>query len=155
MSLDLKRLARKPAVIAVALFVIGFMSLRACEAGTVEMGASPTNVHGAGLVYTESLSPKWDVGIHLTDNLQWYNETLRPHAGVFAQRIVRRGNFQMGLGVARHTNTSRLIGSPFGFALSIGYDFTDHWGVRYRHWSNAGSAKPNRGLDLLLISYRF
>jgi hypothetical protein len=145
----------KPVTIAIAIFVLAFFGLRECEAGTLEVGGSVTDVRGEGLVYTESFGTKWDIGMYVTGEMKLDGKPVEKHGGVFGQRIVRKGKFQMGLGVAWHMNTSRLIGSELGYALHLGWDFNDRLGVKWRHWSNAGTTRPNRGLDLALISWRF
>ena len=144
----------KPVVYAIAVFLVAFFSMRTCEAGSVEAG--PTLLNGYGLVYTERLYGKWDVGIMLISEQQWDDVPMvRNNGGAFVQRIVSRGNFELGIGVARWINTSRVIGCEFGFALSAGYDFGRHWTVHARHWSNGGTCSPNRGQDLFTIGYRF
>jgi hypothetical protein len=63
--------------------------------------------------------------------------------------------FDLGIGVVALQNTDEFNGSHTNFSLMAGYRFTDHLGLIYRHWSNAGTIKPNTGRDMLLVTYRF
>lgn len=79
-----------------------------------------------------------------------------------AQYIVRLpGSWRLvsiGAGLmARSTgsgNVDELLPSWWNFSLSAGIDLA-HWRVNYRHFSNANMKEPNRGQNLLLLSYRF
>lgn len=63
--------------------------------------------------------------------------------------------FDLGLGIVALQNTDDYNSSHTNFSLLAGYRFTDRLGVIYRHWSNAGTTKPNIGRDMLLLTYRF
>lgn len=148
-------------VVAIVIFVLLFGWLVVSEAkaeGTFELGPtwlSGFDNNGYGFVYTERVAEKWDLGLHLISEQDFYNTVIPNNGGFFVQRVVCKGNFCMGLGATRWINTSRLIGSEFTFGLMVGYQFNDQWGVRIRHWSNAGTKKPNRGQDLLTLTYTF
>jgi len=74
---------------------------------------------------------------------------------VQAQRLVTYKKVTLGVGVANWQHTSRILGDEFTFSLSVSYRLNDSWGLRYRHFSNAGTASPNAGQDILLIGYSF
>jgi len=139
----------------IATFLITFFTLRACEASTIELGSSiATDWRSPALVYTESLG-KWDLGVALIGPQSWDNVTAPINGTIFAQRIVKKGGFSMGLGGATWIKTSRLIGCPIGYTLSLAYDLTKRFGLHYRHWSNGGTCAPNRGQDLLSFGVNF
>lgn len=148
-------------LILVGLFIVGFGLMRACDAdaseATFEVGPTYSGEFngGAGLIYTERFAGKWDIGLMVFSDQDFGKITVQENGGIFAQRIVTAGKFQMGLGAARWIGTSRFIGCEFGFTLSLRYAFTDRWSANIRHWSNAGACRPNRGQDLLTIGYSF
>ena len=142
----------KPVVYAILAFLILFFSIRSCEASTVELG--PTLLNGVGLVYSESIG-HYDVGVMLISDQSWDGIEEGNNGGVFAERMVRKGKFSMGLGAAGWVATSRIVGSNLTFHMSIHYDINDSWRVNYRHWSNAGITDHNRGQDLLTIGWKF
>lgn len=152
----------KPTVYIVLAFLIAFFLMRSCEAeaseGTIEIGPTFTSQlnGGVGLVYTERLAGKWDVGVMLTTPQQWEAvPTVKTNGGLFVQRVVKYKAFEMGLGAAGWINTSRIVGCHMGFALSVRYNISPRIPLTIRHWSNAGSCDPNRGQDLLTIGWRF
>ena len=61
----------------------------------------------------------------------------------------------LGIGPAYFNATNRALGSNFTAALSIEFRFTENWSVNLRHFSNAGSARPNMGQDMLTVGYTF
>lgn len=154
----------KPAVFLILIFVLGFFTLRGCEAeaseGRVELGPTYTGEFngGFGLIYTERFKGKWDIGIALLGEQKWDGITTGNNGNVFGQRIVKspKERFEMGIGAAYWINTDRnLIGCHLGFTLSARWNITDRIPLTLRHWSNAGTCRPNRGQDLLTIGWRF
>ena len=63
-------------------------------------------------------------------------------------------NFEAGLGFYWH-NVEWEYNCDFGFQLLARWRFTERVAVQWRHFSSAGSCKPNAGRDLLLFSWRF
>jgi hypothetical protein len=61
---------------------------------------------------------------------------------------------EIGIGAAYFQNTNRALGKNLTWSLSLGFG-GEHWSVRFRHFSNAGSGSPNLGQDLLTIGYEF
>lgn len=80
---------------------------------------------------------------------------VRENIFVQAQRIVKYKRCEMGIGPAVFQNRSRVFGKTFNFGLMVGCHVTDRFSVRLRHWSNAGSASPNLGQDLLTVGWSF
>lgn len=81
---------------------------------------------------------------------------LRENMYVFGTRHVRiTSKFNLGLGVAYFNETNRALGSNFAFSLLVRYDFSDRLSVNIRHFSNAGSVRPNMGQDMLTFGYSF
>lgn len=143
----------KPVVYAILLFLLGFFSIRSCEASQVELG--PSLLKGYGLVYSESLG-EFDIGVMLISDQEWDGtQTAGNNGGVFGERLVRFNKFSMGIGAAYWVTTSKVIGSNLTFHLSMHYDLNDKWRVNYRHWSNAGTTNNNRGQDLLTLGWKF
>ena len=72
--------------------------------------------------------------------------------------------FDASVGAARHSERRyeevELAGrNQFSLDFAVGRHFADHWewSVRYRHYSNGYTARPNPGLDgmVLLLSRQF
>lgn len=63
-------------------------------------------------------------------------------------------NFEAGLGFYAH-NVDWEYNCDFGFHLLARYRFTERLGMQWRHYSSAGSCRPNKGRDLLTLGWRF
>ncbi len=137
----------------------------------VQIELGPTNISGdwagAALMLSERFG-KYDVGIGYVSE-QRATVTcgpslpaipkcafdIRENIFISAQRIVKYKHCEMGIGPAWFQNTSRVFGKQLNFGLMIGCNISEQAFVRIRHWSNAGSASPNLGQDLLTIGWRF
>ncbi len=166
----------KPAI----YFIAGFIALAAvflsCEAkaetqfewGATFAGGKYSN--GSALFFSEVFGDgKYLVGFGLVgDQYRTFNTwgivpgkavptkiTVTSNMLVQAQRLITFKRVTLGLGVANWQHTSRILGDEFTFALSLSYALNSSWDIRYRHFSNGGTATPNSGQDLLLIGYRF
>lgn len=62
---------------------------------------------------------------------------------------------RLGLGVMYINETNPLMGSQLNFNGKLSWQFTDKFSVGWKHLSNAGTAKPNRGQDLIGLTWRF
>jgi hypothetical protein len=49
-------------------------------------------------------------------------------------------NFKIGIGPYYFQHADRIATSNFRIGLHIEYRFSDHWGIRARHWSTAGTS---------------
>jgi hypothetical protein len=137
-----------------------------------------TSCHGEEVVFsggtavargqTEAIDLSWRLPSKVTDAYLQTSLTLvgdseyqgyqANQAAVQVLYVDGFGPVDIGIGVALLQNVDRYNGSHGNFALQLGYNFrlfdVDLY-VQYRHWSNAGTVKPNLGRDLLFIGHRF
>lgn len=163
----------KPAIYFIAGFIVLSALFLSCEAKAetrMDWGATFAGgkyTHGSALFFSEVWQDKYLVGFGLVGDQHrnfhvWHgNEVFREKITVTsnmlvqAQRLVTYKKVTLGLGVAHWQHTSRILGDEFTFALSLSYNINRNWDIRYRHFSNGGTASPNAGQDILLIGYRF
>lgn len=155
----------KPWMIVVAfvlLLLLGFCREAKADV-TVELG--PTFLSGE---YSKSgaILIREDFDNHYSLALGFMGEqevtdrsgnTYHPGVNLFVQgqRQVRLGqHWELGLGVAHFNATHRGLSSHFNAALSVGWE-KGPWSFHFRHWSNAGSSRPNMGQDLFTLGYTF
>ena len=166
----------KPAIIVgifIVLLMFGFCQEAKAEV-TSELGMgflSGEVSKGAALIVTERWGgphgSRWSVGLgyiskqEVTDRSQDAYD-VQENLFILAQRRVSfnikgcsHDCISLGIGPAYFNGTSRWNGSKFVAALSVEFRPTEHWSVNIRHFSNAGSARPNMGQDLLTIGYTF
>lgn len=157
----------KPAVIAIILVILLFAAYKQASATEMELGptyASGFN-NGAGLVLSERvLNQKVDVGIALISGQDYDKENLRlsNNGNVFATFVAQKPEnwwkvlpAEVHIGAAYWIETNRFIGDELGYHLAVKWRVTEHLSINVRHWSNAGTVKPNRGQDLLTVGWRF
>lgn len=65
------------------------------------------------------------------------------------------GRLDLGIGLAYMNRLHEQLGSQLNFALMLRYRFNERWYVAARHWSNAGTTEHNKGLDIVIVGYRF
>lgn len=85
-------------------------------------------------------------------------QDLKPNLGIHCLRYATLGDrdqWEFGVGPAYWNSTNRALGSKFNAGLSVAYKFNEKWALRVRHYSNAGSASPNMGQDILTLAYSF
>lgn len=156
--LDNPKTATLIVLTVISLFFL-FISFSADASETrLELGPTYTSEFngGAGLIYTERFKGKWDIGIALIGEQDWKGQTTGNNGNVFGQRIVKYRKIELGLGAAYWITTDdRIIGCNLGFTMMTRWNITDRLSATIRHWSNAGTCKPNRGQDLLTIGWRF
>ncbi len=156
----------------VVLFLLLLFYLFAKEASAeVQLELGATNLSGdwaGGALLLSERFGKYDLGIGYVSE-QSVTVTCGPHLPaipkcdfdirenifIHAQRIVKYKRCEMGIGPAWFQNTSRVFGKQLNFGLMVGCNISEKVFVRIRHWSNAGSASPNMGQDLLTIGWRF
>lgn len=155
---------RKPVAIAVLVFVLLFASYQAF-AGEFEVGPTFTSEFngGAGLTYSQRVMPKLDLGVSLISSQEWDDGrvSIGNNGNVWLAFVAERPAswryvpHELTIGPSVWIKTqSPINGCVLGYTLGFKYRFGD-WGVGWRHWSNAGTCKPNRGQDLLVFSRRF
>lgn len=76
-------------------------------------------------------------------------------AVLFCQIVDGYGRLSAGVGPAFLQNQDAYNGSHFNFTLMLGWRLTEHWHITLRHFSNAGTKKPNKGRDMLYAAYEF
>ena len=163
----------KPAALVgifIILLAIGFCREARGEV-TFEVGSgflSGQFSKGAALIVTERWADnKWSAGMgyisqqEVTDRYENFHK-LHENLFFMVQRRVsfdikgcRHDCISLGIGPAYFNRISRWNGSNFVAALSVEFRPTEHWSVNIRHFSNAGSASPNMGQDMLTVGYTF
>lgn len=144
--------------------VFGFAREARADEVTVEIG--PTFLsgefsEGVGTAMYQTWDDRWRFGMGYIS--QQYVEPrreprtyVRPNLYLQGQRLVPVSErFKLGIGVAYMNAETRWNGSKFVASLSIEFDINERWDVKFRHWSNAGSASPNMGQDMLVVGYSF
>lgn len=156
-------------VVFAILAVLGLFFLYAvynkADAAEAELGPTFTGEFngGLGLSYMERVHPKIDVGVTLISDQDWNDRVTHNNGNVWAAFVQERPDgwtrwlpSEMSIGAAAWINTDdRLIGCHLGYQLGVKYRFTKALSVGIRHWSNAGTCKPNRGQDVLTFGWRF
>ena len=150
----------KPAVYIIWAFialVVLFLAVAARAETEFELGATfmySNYSDGSALMISETWDGKYLIGFGIVGDQKSEGDVVKSNMLVQAQRLVSYKDITLGLGVAGWQHESRLIGAKLGFSLSLGYAL-GNWNVRYRHYSNGGTAYPNSGQDILLVGYRF
>lgn len=153
-------------VYLIAAFVILLMVFFAKESKAevqIEVGAgflSGEFSQGGALLLTENfVDGKYLLGMGVISKQEVTDRAgdlydLEENLFVMAQRRVCQRWVCLGIGAAHFNATNRALGSKFTAALSIEL-VKDNWSLSLRHFSNAGSARPNMGQDLLTLGYAF
>jgi len=147
-------------VVLAALFAYGTK----CHGEEVVFSGGTTVAHGPA----EAIDLSWRFPSEVTDAYWQASLTLvgdseyggrQPNqAAAQVLYVDGFGPMDIGIGAALLQNVDRYNGSHANFALQIGYNFR-LFGVdlyaQYRHWSNAGTVKPNLGRDIVFVGHRF
>ena len=154
-------------IVAFLLLFIAYNAFSAAEAGELHLGPTYTGEFngGASLAFSERLGDKFDVGVMLVSAQTWDEGTdkVGNNGMLYGQYIVKRPEnwvpvlpSEMGLGMNYWVRANPPInGCELGFNMSLKYRFGEHFGVGWWHSSNAGTCRPNRGQDILFLSWRF
>lgn len=143
----------------VVIFVLIFLWFLATEAeADTVFEVSPVVAFGGdyakqryAVVGSERFAGKYDIGVVLLID----ESTDAGNRGFQVSRIVKKGPWELGIGYALWAKTQpEAWSTDETFSLHIGYQ-RGRWGVRWRHWSTAGTSDRNRGMDMLTIGYRF
>lgn len=158
---------KKPATYLILGFIILLIWMFTQEAkADTSMEVAPESTFisgeahsGTALFVTERFQGKYDVGIALSTQLQCRPKNCNrldspTNQGVYFQRVVSYGKFEMGLGVSYWHNTTAAWSSHTPFALHMGYNF-NRTTLRWRHFSTGGSSDRNAGWDLLTLAWNF
>lgn len=155
----------KPVVFVVLVIIALFATYKA-KATEMEVGPTFTGQFngGVGLLITERvLDNKLDLGIALIGDQEWNGQTTANNGNVFLAYVAEKPSSwvklfpsEVSIGAAYWIKTDdRLVGSQLGYNLGLKWRLTEQASVGIRHWSNAGTVKPNRGQDLLTFGWRF
>lgn len=159
------RLFRNPKGTQYAILVFITLLLLAfatnCRAAELEFGAGKTYIRGDTEVIDlsltlplEGLEAAWQTSLTLVGSSRYDGLDQPNNFAVQSLLVDGFGNFDVGFGVGFLQNSDRYNGSSMNFVLQLGLDL-GRVKVTARHWSNAGTRKPNLGRDFLLISYSF
>jgi len=134
------------------------------EAVEVEIGPTFTGEFngGFGVTFSERFAGKYDLGLSLISDQSWEAVQVGNNGNFWAAYVVQRPEkfwkvlpSELALGANYWIKTqSPINGCHVGYILGLKYRFDD-FSVGWRHWSNAGSCRPNRGQDLLTFGWRF
>ena len=148
----------------VTLFVSYLYFSADADAEEIEIGPTYTSEFngGFGITFSERFSGKYDLGLSLISDQSWNNVNVGNNGNFWAAYVVPRPErwwyvlpSELVLGANYWIKTEAPItGCNVGYILGLKYRFDD-FSVGWRHWSNAGSCKPNLGQDLLTFGYRF
>lgn len=153
----------KPVLYGIVLFIVVLLllfSIRArasdlaFEAGsamvrgeTVALGFN-VNWREAGPVGTD-----YEVGFLLSGTSNHFRDN--PNAiTMYGALLDGYKNFELGLGFA-FTNVDWEYTCNETFALLARWRFSERIAAQWRHFSSAGSCKPNAGRDFLTLAWRF
>ena len=113
---------------------------------------------------TGYLSGYWELSLNYWKKKHYSSNLGIALSPVFAYYL-DYGNFkpfvEAGIGVSYFKNTTiatRDISSHFLFEDRIGIGFiykNFEFSYRYMHYSNAGLVKPNRGIDIFIVSFSY
>lgn len=96
------------------------------------------------------------VGVTLIGESTLFGQPQRNNFGVRAQIVDGVGRMDAGFGLVYLQNTDIYNGSNLNFTLTLAYRFKRlPVTATFQHWSNAGTRMPNKGRDMLFVSYRF
>jgi len=146
-------------LVGVFLLITIFFFYKEAKSAEFEVGPallSGEYSEGGVLMITERMG-KWSIGGgYISEQYCHCSHSTDLKENIFfqGQRIVDYKRFELGIGAAYFQNTNRALGKNLTWSLSLGFG-GEHWSVRVRHWSNAGSGTPNLGQDVLTIGYSF
>ena len=146
-------------LVLVFIILLAFFAYKEANALEIEGGPgllSGEYSEGAAVMITESIG-KFDLGggyvSHQVCHCTWPAH-LESNIFFQAQRILEYKAAEIGIGAAYWQNTNRALGKNLTWSLSLGVG-GEHWSIRLRHYSNAGSGRPNLGQDMLTLGYSF
>ena len=153
-------------IVAIFVLLLLFGLYREGEAAEVDFG--PTFLSGeysqsAMILLNEVWNDKWVLGMGIVGPqkvVDRHNREYEVRTNLFIhgqRRVHLTDDWTLGVGMAYFNAITRWNGSHVVASLSVEYDVGEDggFGLKYRHWSNAGSASPNMGQDAFLITYTF
>jgi hypothetical protein len=153
----------------VILFLVGLCSESKAEV-TVEAGATYLSndfSKGGMLVLSESFD-KYTIGVgyiskqfvrtctrKLPEHQKLCDWDIPVNVFIEGRRSTYIGKMELSLGMAYFQNKNRALSRNMTFSVLVGYPITDRLGLRFRHYSNAGSGPQNLGQDALNVVWTF
>jgi hypothetical protein len=156
----------RAAVVIILVLIVLFFAYKA-NATEAEIGATYASKFNSGvaIVMTERfLDNKMDVGVALIGEQDYDKENIvvGNNGNIFVAFVASKPASwwivlpaEAHIGMAYWIETNRFIGDELGYQLALKWHFGKHATLGIRHWSNAGTVKPNRGQDLLTLGWRF
>lgn len=155
----------KPVVVVIILIILLFSAYKA-NATEMEIAATYTGEFNGGVALSISerlFDNKMDIGVSLISEQEWENVSIGNNGNVWAAFIATKPDnwwmvlpTEVSIGPSAWIKTqSPINGCILGYMLGLKWRLGDHSSVGIRHWSNAGTCKPNRGQDLLTFGWRF
>lgn len=153
----------KPVVYAIVIFVLLLLAFFAIPSRgselAVEGGSAvvrgETPALGLNLRWPQQGPARtdWEAGFLLSGQSDHNRDN--PNAfTLYGMLVDGYKNFEMGLGFA-YTNTEWEYTCQETAALMARWRFTPRLTVQWRHFSSAGSCKPNAGRDFATVMWRF
>ena len=174
----------KPVQYAIAVFVLILLvafatTCRASEPSSASADRSDVTF-GAGQVYLSGQAPAirmgvqwkpepWDgtlfgrrnddyvieTALTLVGSVDYKGRRAENNIGASVLYIDGFGPVDVGIGLVYLQNTDFRNGTNLNFELALGYRPTKNLGIQVRHWSNAGTRDPNRGTDMVFVTWAF
>lgn len=154
---------KKPVLYAIIAFVAALLVLFSLKSEGSELTFEAGSAIVRGETPTVGINMAWpDAGPVGTDyelgfNLVGESEHYRKNPNAITLRGMLWDGYKrvsLGLGFA-YTNVEQEYACQVTFALGIRVRLFERVAVQARHFSSAGSCKPNAGRDLLTVSWRF
>lgn len=146
---------KRHGVILVALFLLTFIwwgSARAdalVEIGPAQVGATVST--GVMLTLSERINDRYDFTVGYISDQEFHScpredcvWMIRPQLFFGAELLMSSpwtDKLKLGLGPYYFQNVDRVATTHFRMGLSLEYRFTERFGIRARHFSNAGSGQ--------------
>lgn len=150
---------RKTATYIVILFVLLFAVAHCAEAAEMSVGSATddyTQFDGEAVFYADRLAlTNWYGGFGWVNEREYDGRFVDRNGMAFIERRAGLSRCELGLGLAYLHRTDFVQGSNFNFTLSATCRVVGPVWLGARHFSNAGTADPNRGYDFLLLTWRF
>ena len=113
---------------------------------------------GGLLLISDRVTPKWELSLAYVSEQHCHcagvNE-LMENIGITGARLGQYKSLEFGIGASFWQNENRAFGEKFNVHALLGWNVSKKFAVRYRHWSNAGSGRPNLGQDALSLAWFF
>lgn len=154
----------KKVIYIIAVFVALFVAAAAtrCHGSELNFGAGVTVARGVAPLIDVSLTARhgapgdahWQGFLTLVGDSTYAGREQPNQAALGGMLVDGFGPVEIGLGVAFLQNLDAYNGSHANFSLQLAYRWRN-LAFAYRHWSNAGTVRPNLGRDFAILSWGF